>query len=146
MKTPTLLRITSVLAFVQFAAHTAMFVTYVPSHGAEEVAVVEAMKAHVFKFGATAHSYWDLYFGYGLMSAANCLVEAVLFWLLAVAARQSPALVRSVAALFLLANVGHFILVRVYFFPLPGWFDLAIAALLGAAIATSIRAEARAER
>jgi len=146
MKTPTLLRITSVLSFVQFCAHTAMFVTYRPVHGAEEVAVVEAMRTHVFKFGGAAHSYWELYFGYGLMSAANCLVEAVLFWQLAGLARKSPALIRPIAALFLLANVGYAILVRVYFFPLPGYFDLAIAALLGAAIVTSLRAEAPAAR
>jgi len=144
MKTPALLRITSVLSFVQFCAHTAMFVTYAPSHGAEEVSVVETMKAHVFRFGGVAHSYWELYFGYGLMSAMNCLIEAVLFWQLAGLARKSPALMRPIAALFLVANVGYAILVRIYFFPLPGYFDLAIAVLLGAAIVTSLRAEARA--
>src|SRR5215470_5460360 len=134
MKTPALLKLTSVLAFVQFCAHTAMFVTYAPVHGAEEAAVVETMKTHFFRFSGAPRSYWGFYFGYGLMSAMNCLIEAVLFWQLAAIATKAPRAIRPIAALFLVANVAHFILVRVYFFPLPGYFDLAIAALLGAAL------------
>jgi hypothetical protein len=137
MKTPTLLKLTSVLAFVQFCAHTTLFLTYAPAHGAEEVDVVRTMKSHFFLFGGSPHSYWEFYFGYGLFSAVNCLIEAVLFWQLAAIAKTNPTLIRPVAGLFLLANVGYAILVRVYFFPLPGYFDIAIAVLLGAVLVTA---------
>jgi hypothetical protein len=77
--TPTMfLRIGSVVALVQFAAHTLLFVSSAPKHGPEETAVVEAMKAHRFDFMGSMRSYWDFYFGYGLEAAFVCLIEAVL--------------------------------------------------------------------
>ena len=64
--TPTMfLRIGSVVALVQFAAHTLLFVSSAPKHGPEETAVVEAMKGHRFDFMGSMRSYWDFYFGYG---------------------------------------------------------------------------------
>jgi hypothetical protein len=73
------------------------------------------------------------------MAAFNCLIEAVLFWQLAGIAKPSPALIRPVAGLFLLANVGYAVLVLTYFFPLPAYFDIAIAALLGWVLLTASR-------
>lgn len=131
MRTAPLLRTTAIVAFVQFCAHTARFVSYTPKHGADEVAVVGAMKSNLFTFSGAARSYWDFYYGYGLMAAFTCLIEAVLFWQLASIAKSSAPLVRPVVGLFLLANAGYAILVLTYFFPLPAYFDIAIAALLG---------------
>ena len=99
-----LLRIVAVVAFLQFVGHGAMFVRARPTHGPDEVAVVDAMRAHTFAFAASPRSYWDMYFGYGLEAAVVCLVEAVLFWQLAGAASTAPALVRSIALLFAAAN------------------------------------------
>jgi hypothetical protein len=139
MRTAPLLRATAIVAFVQFCAHTARFVSYVPKHGPDEVGVVAVMKSHYFSFSGAARSYWDFYFGYGLMAAFNCLIEAVLLWQLAGIAKSSPARVRPVAGLFLLANVGYAILVLTYFFPLPAYFDMAIATLLGWVLFTASR-------
>jgi hypothetical protein len=65
-----------------------------------------------------------------------CLVEAVLFWLLAGAALRDPAIVRSVAVLFAAANVAHLaMLVRYFAFPGPMIFDgIIVAGLLAAAV------------
>src|SRR5712691_162811 len=104
MTAPVLLRILAVVAFLQFAGHGSMFVRARPTHGPDEVAVVDAMRSHAFLFASAPRSYWQMYFGYGLEAAFVCLVEAVLFWQLAGAAVRDPALVRSVAALFALAN------------------------------------------
>lgn len=134
MKTATLLRIAAILALLQFCAHTMLFVTYAPKHGAEEINVVQAMQSHYFSFSGSLRSYWDFYFGYGLFSAFNCLIEAVLFWQLATIAGNVPRAVRPVTTLFLLANLGYVALVWKYFFPLPSYFDLAIALVLGLAI------------
>ena len=63
-----LLRITAALAAIQGLAHGALFVSAKPRYGPAEVAVVEAMRANRFFAGGT-RSYWDLYFGYGLIAA-----------------------------------------------------------------------------
>jgi hypothetical protein len=136
MRPDLLLRIVSVVALLQFAGHGTMFVRARPTHGPDEVAVVEAMQSHAFAFAAAPRTYWDMYFGYGLEAAFVCLVEAVLFWQIAGAAAQNPALVRSLAALFAVANVAHMVMLARYFaFPVPMVFDGIIAAGLIAAIA-----------
>ena len=136
MKAKSLLRTASAAALLQFAAHTFLFVNASPKHGAEERAVVDAMKSHAFDFGGSVRSYWDFYWGYGLESAFVCLVEAMLFWQLASFVDSSPRLVRQIAALFLLANLGHIVLVSNYFFRIPVIPDAVIAACLIATLLT----------
>ncbi len=130
MKPTILLRIASVVALLQFAAHTFLFLSSSPKHGPEEVAVVEAMKAHRFDFMGSLRSYWDFYMGYGLEAAFICLVEAVLFWQLATVASTSAPVVRPIIALFCFANIGHAVLAWRYFFTIPMVPDLAIAVCL----------------
>jgi len=128
MTAALLLRILAVVALLQFIGHGAMFVRARPSHGPEEVAIVEAMRSRAFKFAIAPRSYWDMYFGYGLEAAFICLVEALLFWLLAAASPADAALVRSIAALFAVANIAHCVmLVRYFAFPVPMLFDTVIA-------------------
>ncbi len=137
MNPRVLLRIAAAVAFVQFIAHTFLLVTYVPKHGPEEVALVEAMKSHYFKFGGFAHSYWEMYFGYGLFAAGNCLIEAVLFWQLAILAKTDSLRIRPMVALFLFANIGYAILVYKYFFLKPLFADAVIAMVLALALITA---------
>jgi len=129
MTTQLLLRALAVVALIQFIGHGTLFVRARPTHGPEEVAVVQAMQSHAFRFAAAPRTYWDMYFGYGLEAAAVCLIEAVLFWQLAGAPGGSAALVRSIAILFAVGNVAHFLMLARYFaFPLPMVFDAVIAA------------------
>ncbi len=143
MTTSTLLRVTAVVALLQFVGHAALFVRAKPTHGDAEVTVVAAMKAHQFNFGGSMRSYWDMYFGYGLEAAFICLVEAILFWQLATIAGTTPAIVRPTIALFLVANVAHAILVMRYFFLVPLVPDILIALLLAWSIVISGRAPGR---
>jgi len=130
LSTVILLRIAAALAAIQGLAHGTLFVSAKPRYGAAEVAVVEAMKSNRFFAGGT-RSYWDLYFGYGLIAAAACLVEAVLLWQLARIAESNPQLVRPILGLLILTNVGHALLVARYFlFYVPIAFDALIAAFL----------------
>ena len=134
MTAPVLLRIVSLVALLQWAGHGLMFVRARPTHGAGEVAVVDAMKSHAFPFAAAPRTYWDMYFGYGLEAAFVCLVEAIVFWQLAGAATGAAGLVRSIATVFALANLAHLaMLVRYFAFPLPMVFDAVIAVGLTAA-------------
>ena len=122
----TLLRTASIVAALQFAAHAAAVLTYKPSHGSNENAVIAAMRGSSFHFGGPfARSYWEMYSGYALLPAVTCLIEAILFWLLSEA--KSPAqLVRQIVLLFFGANLVHAAIVVRYFFPIPLYFDVAI--------------------
>ena len=133
MTPTTFLRIASVVALLQFAAHASLVIFSSPKHGPEEVAVVQAMKSHRFNFLGSMRSYWDFYFGYALEAAFICLIEAVLFWQLAGGAITSPLLVRSIAALFILFNAVHMLLAWKYFFITPVIPDLLIMVCLGVA-------------
>ena len=137
MRPALFLRIASVVALVQFLAHGFLIVSYVPRHGAEEIALVEEMKSHYFFQGLAPHSYWDLYSGYAFFAALNCLIEAVLFWQLAAASKRNPAGIKPIVALFLVANLAYGALILNYFFLVPFVPDMVIAACLAAAFATS---------
>lgn len=133
MNTAIILRGAAFLAALQGIAHGALFITARPRHGDAEVAVVAAMKAN--RFFAGGLGYWDYYFGYGLIAAAVCIVEAVLCWQIATVAETQPLLVRPMLILLAVANVGHALLLARYFkFPLPIAFDLAIATVLIVAV------------
>jgi len=127
-------RVASAVAVLQWAAHTTMFVRATPRHGPEEVAVVETMQSHRFAFAGASRSYWDFYYGYGLMAAFVVLIEAVLFWQLAGAVTDAPRLTRSIAVLFLAFNVGHALLAARYFFVTPIVPDVLIAVCLAAGV------------
>jgi len=130
MKVSTLFRIAASIALVQFLAHGLLFVTYTPKHGPEEQAVVQAMQSHYFSFSGSLRSYWDMYFGYGLFAAINCLIEALLLWFIAPLADAVGARARPLAATLLVANAIYACLIWRYFFSLPGYFDLSLAAVM----------------
>jgi hypothetical protein len=130
MRVVTIFRIAAIIATIQFVAHTYMFLTYVPSHGADEVQVINTMKEHTFTFGGHPRTYWDFYFGYGLFAAVLVAVEVGVLLAFAGIARVNPKLVRNGALVLAVANIGYAALVRTYFFPLPSYFDIALAALM----------------
>ena len=130
MSSSVLLRIASVVSVLQFAAHTFLVVFSSPKHGPEEISVIETMRSHKFNFLGSQRSYWDFYFGYALMAAFVCLVQAVLFWQLAAMGAASLPLFRFVVGLFVVANVVHALLSWKYFFITPIIPDLVIAACL----------------
>jgi len=139
MRAAIVLRAAAVIALVQAAAHAALFLTAKPGHGAEEVAVIDAMKSHYFLFAGQPRNYWGFYYGYGLMAALVVVVEAVLFWMLAVVAKDTPARTRPIIALFILYNIAHAAILSRYFFPLPIVMDalVTVTLLLAFVAATS---------
>jgi hypothetical protein len=128
MNTTLLLRV-AMLAAIQGIVHGGFFVSAKPRSEAE-TAVVTAMKTGLF-FGRGTRGYWDLYFGYGLIAAAICLLEAVLLWQLARISLVQPVLARPIVGLLLVWNIGHALLVWRYFaFPIPIAFDILVAVCL----------------
>jgi hypothetical protein len=135
VKPALFLRIASVLSFIHCVLHTIGGVFGSPQHGAEEVAVIQAMKGHRFDVFGSMRSYWDFFFGYGLFVTIVLLIAAILFWRVASFAATSPALVRSVAAIFALNFLGMAVVSWKYFFAAPAVVELLIAICLVAAFA-----------
>ena len=133
------LRIAAIAAAVQGAAHGTLVLTYKPTHGAAEVAVIEAMQATSFVVGGAPRTYWGFYFGYAMMGALTCFIEALVFWQLSRFVTASGALVRAVVAVFILFNVVHALLAARFFFAVPVVFDLLLVLLLSAAIFATMR-------
>jgi hypothetical protein len=135
MRATVFLRIAAAVAVFQSTTHAWLLIRYVPRHGQDELAVVAAMKNYSFHLGGIApHSYWEMYFGYGLMAAVNTLLESIIFWHLASCARRNPESTRFLISLFLFANLVYAALMLKYFFFLPLYADLAVALCLAIAL------------
>ncbi len=118
MKTSTFLRIASVITFLYFAGHTSG-VPWTPGEGPAEMAVIEAMKANRFEVIGSSRTYWDFYFGFGLIISVLQLVQGVVLWQLGSLAKTEAARLRPIIAAFFLAFVGNAILSGMYFFVIP---------------------------
>ena len=124
-----LLRIASGLACLQGLAHAYAITAYVPHHGATELAVVSAMRTQFFHFGRPwAHSYWELYSGYGWLAALQCFIEAAALWIAGAWSEQVNT--NPLVWLFVAANLVHAALVLRFFFLTPLYPDLIITACL----------------
>jgi len=123
------LRMAAMLALLEAVGHTFLFVSYAPKHG-EEIAVVDAMKRHYFDVGGFSHSYWEMYFGYGLFTTVSCLIEAGILWQLAALLKRGVSGIRAMVAVFFFGEVGYIVLVIKYFFTVPIVSHLTMAALL----------------
>lgn len=134
MKPAKTLRVASILAALQYSAHAFLFLSASPSHGPEEIAVVDAMRSHRFDFAGFHRSYWDFYFGYGLLGILFGVIEVILLWQLAALAKTDSYRIRPPIALFIFANLAHAVLIWKYFFLVPAVFDIAVAACLGWAL------------
>ncbi len=129
-----LLSIAAVLASIQYLAHTVLFLRAKPQHGKDEADLLARMKGQRWKFNGFERSYWDFYFGYGLLAILWGYVEIAILWQLVFMARNGSVSVVPLVAILLAANVAHAALTLRYFFLTPVIFDLLIAIILGLVI------------
>ncbi|HLZ17866.1 MAG TPA: hypothetical protein VKQ08_12530 [Cyclobacteriaceae bacterium] len=122
----------AVTATVQYLCHALLFLTATP-HRQEETRLIEAMKAYHRGTSGFDHSYWDFYFGYGLLAILYGTVEVALLFVLAALAKSNSFRLRPSIAVFIAANMLHAVLILNYFFLLPATFDLVVSLLLVAA-------------
>lgn len=134
MPAVTFLRIAFVLAIVQYAAHARLFLSASPRHGQDERDLVAAMKSGRWNFGGFTRSYWDFYFGYGLLAIMWGVIEIALLWALTTVAGAQTASLTALIVILLAANVGHAVLTLRYFFLIPAIFDVIISIVLVAAL------------
>ena len=142
MKVTLFLRIASVLTFIHCVLHTIGGVLSSPKHGAEEIAVVETMKAHTFNVMGSMRSYWDFNMGYGLFTTINLFIQAVLFWQLGTLAKSNAAGIKPILVLFSLGYMAMTVVAWRYFFIGPAITELIIAGCLAAAFFTAGSASA----
>jgi len=137
MKATIFLRIASVLTFVHCVLHTIGGVFGSPSHGAEEVAVIESMKSHRFAFMGSTRGYWDFFFGYGLFVSVSLLILAVLLWQLSALAKTSAGRIRPMLVVLCLGFLAFAIISWNYFFIAPTVVELLIALFIALAFVTA---------
>jgi hypothetical protein len=132
VKPATLLRVASALALIQYLAHATLFLSARPTHGPSEIAVIDAMSS---RLPGLPRTYWDFYFGYGLLAILSGFVEIVVLWQLSMIAATEGRRARPIIAVFLVANVVHALLVWTYFRLVPPVaFDFLVAVTLGLAL------------
>ena len=79
MKAFHFLRIAAVITLLYFAGHTAGM-PWTPYTNPEAMPILEAMKNHIFEAEGFKGTYWDLYFGFGIIISAFLLVQAAVLW------------------------------------------------------------------
>ena len=147
MKTSTLLRIAAVLSFLYFVGHTSG-APWTPGEAPSDLAVIDAMKSDHFPVIGVSRSYWDFYFGFGLVISAMQLVQTVVLWQLATLARTDAARLRPIIAVFCVSLVINAVLGCMYFFVIPIVMALLIAvclllAFVSAGRSTAVSAESK---
>ncbi len=138
MRPSILLRVAAILMFVHFAGHT-LGMLQPPSHGPEEIAVIQQMKAHSFNVMGSNRAYWDFFLGFGFDASLTMLLQAVLLWLLASLVKTNPAVARPFIAVFILAWTASAVLCLKYFFVAPTVFAVLMVAVLAGAWAATRR-------
>ena len=133
MTTTLYLRIASVLAIIHAILHTIGGVISKPNNGAPEIAIIEAMKSRAFNVMGSMRTYWDFFYGYGLIVAITLLVQGILFWQLATIAKNNAAPIRPIILLFCFNFLATTVVAWKYFFIAPAVTELLIAASLGGA-------------
>ena len=136
MRPSNLLRVSSIITLIYFAAHTAGM-PWTPAVGPHEAALLESMKSLRFDAMGYSRTYWDFYIGFGLAISGFLLVQAVVLWQLASRAKADSVGVRPIIASFFMSFVVNAILVRMFFFTAPLVLAIAIAICLGAAFVSA---------
>ena len=141
MKVPLLLRLAAAITFLYFAGHTAGM-PWTPAVGPGEAPVLAAMKSHSFNADGVTRTYWDFYFGFGVIISGYLLVQAVVLWQLGSLAKPDSLRVRPIVASFLVAFIVNAVLAWKYFFAVPVLTAVAISVCLSLAFVMAGRSKA----
>jgi hypothetical protein len=113
---------------------------WTPAESEPARAVVAQMQNVQFEAVGEQRTYWDFYFGFGLITGADLALLSAFLWWTARVADRDPALVRPILWVTLIAVAVNAYLTFRYFFVIPAGFAVAIALLLAGTIAKSARA------
>jgi len=141
MKAFHFLRIAAVITLLYFAGHTAGM-PWTPYTDPEAMPILEAMKNHSFEAEGFKGTYWDLYFGFGLIISVYLLVQAVVLWQVASLAKIDAIRVRPIVVSFLAGFIINAAVSWKYFFVVPVVMAGVIALCLAIALVLASRMQA----
>src|SRR6516164_5243956 len=141
MKAFHFLRSAAVLTLLYWAGHT-IGMPWTPYTDPEATAVLEAMKSHSFEAEGFKGTYWDLYFGFGLIISVFLLVQGAVLWQVASLAKTDAIRVRPIVVSFLVAFVINAALSWKYFFVVPVVLAVLTAICLAIALLLAGRTQA----
>ena len=141
MKAFHFLRIAAVITLLWFAGHTSGM-PWTPYTDPEAMPILEAMKNHAFEAEGFKGTYWDLYFGFGLIISVYLLVQAAVLWQVGSLAKNDAILVRPIVVSFLVAFIINAALAWKYFFVVPVVLSGVIALCLTISLVLASRTQA----
>lgn len=136
MNSTLFLRVASIITLLYCVGHS-VGMPWTPAQGPAELAVIEAMKSHRFEVVGMQRTYWDFYFGFGVIISVYLLVQAIVLWQLAGLAKTNSVQVRPMIAAFIVAFLVNAFLAWKYFFAVPAIMAIAITACLALALFTA---------
>jgi hypothetical protein len=133
MKAFHFLRIAAVLTLLYCAGHTSGM-PWTPYTDPDATSVLEAMKGRSFEAQGFRGTYWDLYFGFGLVISVYLLLQAVVLWQVASLAKTDHIRIRPLIVSFLIGFIINAALSWQYFFIVP----VVLAALIAICLAIAV--------
>lgn len=133
LSSSTLLRASAIVSLLYALGHHSGN-PWTPGEGAAADGVVSQMRAVSFQVEGFARSYWDFYYGFGVIITAFLVVQAAALWSLARVAQRDPVLAVPLSGALLVGALVNAGLSYRYFFALPALLSVLIAVLIGASI------------
>lgn len=131
------LRVSAVLTLLYCAGHTSG-IPWTPGETPAAANVVTAMQTTRFGAQGVDRSYWDYYFGFGVIISVFLLILAVALWQLGSVTRSTPVAARPMMISFFLCFAINAVLSWQYFFALPAIFALAICLMIAIAFVRTL--------
>ena len=141
MKPFHFLRAAAVFTLLYCAGHT-IGMPWTPYTDPEATSILEAMRSHSFEAEGFKGTYWDLYFGFGLIIGVFLLVQSAVLWQVASLAKTDAIRVRPIMVSFLIAFLINAALSWKYFFAVPVVMASLIAICLAIALVLARRTQA----
>lgn len=127
-----LIRLSAILVVLLMDGHSSAY-PWSSNHALHETQLVELMKSVDFEFAKECSTYWNLYFGWGLLISVLLLTMGIVLWLMADLARLALRRVGAITGILSAsALVGAYLSWRFFYIP-PFIFYLVICAVLLAA-------------
>lgn len=126
----------SILTLVHALLHTVGGMFGGPRNAAQAAARTVVQALHFDAFGSK-RSYWDFYFGFGLVTSVTLFLSAALLWQLAALVKTDPAKARPFLAMLFITFIALAVISWIYFFTPPFVFEIVIAVCIGAAFVSA---------
>ena len=130
------LRIAAIITLLYCVGHT-MGMPWTPATGPQETAVLDVMKSARFDTFGASRTYWDFYFGFGVIISGYLALQAVVLWQLSSVANDDAGQLRPIIAAFFVSFALNALLVWKYFFAIPLIMAIAIAGCLALAFVSA---------